>query len=151
MTGPKPFPFPIGIGTDVCRVNRIAAILRHEYTRNRWARKIFTRLEWPALCRKMQRIEKAIGEPIGRADVANYGKIGDENDAVARYYDNTIWMLPRLPEYSSVPKDNDSYWSVIADERSALGSLARHLAGRSDFLQKSGSRGRSFTDKVLHQ
>ena len=133
MTGPKPFPFPIGIGTDVCRINRIAAVLRHEYTRNRWARKVFTRLEWPALCRKMQRVEKAIGEPIGRADRASDEKLGNENDTVARYYDNTIWMLPRLHEYSSIAKDDDSYWSLIADERSALGSLARHLAGRSVF------------------
>ena len=133
MTGPKPFPYPIGIGTDVCRVNRIAAILRHEYTRNRWARKIFTRLEWPALCRKMQRVAKVTGEPIGRADITREEKKGNVN-AVARYYDNTIWMLPRLPEYPSISGDDDSRWSVIADERSALGALTRHLAGRSDFL-----------------
>ena len=82
----------------------------------------------------MQRVEKAMGDPIGRANTASDEKLGNENDAVARYYDNTIWMLPRLPEYSSIAEDDDSYWSVIADERSALGSLARHLAGRSDFL-----------------
>ena len=134
MPAPKPFPFPIGIGTDVCRVNRIAAILRHEYTRNRWARKIFTRLEWPALCRRLQRVEQAIGEPIGQADVASDQKLEDEDPANAKYYDNKIWMLPRLSGHSSTFKDESSYWSVIADERSALGALARHLAGRLDFL-----------------
>ena len=82
----------------------------------------------------MQRVEKAIGEPIGRADRASDEKLGNENDTVARYYDNTIWMLPRLHEYSSIAEDDDSYWSLIADKRSALGSLARHLAGRSVFL-----------------
>ena len=84
----------------------------------------------------MQRTEKAIGEPIGRADVANNEQLGNKTDAVAGYYDNTIWMLPRLPEYSSIPEDNDSHWSTIADERSALGYLARHLAGRSDSLTR---------------
>ena len=82
----------------------------------------------------MQRAAKATGEPIGRADVASDEKLGNKNDVVARYYDNTIWMLPTLPHYSSISEDDASYWSVIADERSALGSLARHLAGRSDFL-----------------
>ena len=82
----------------------------------------------------MQRVEKAIGDPVGRADTAGDEKLGSENDAVARYYDNTIWMLPRLPQDPSISEDDDFYRSVIADERSALGSLARHLAGRSDFL-----------------
>ena len=134
MFAPKPFPFPIGIGTDVCRVNRIAAILRQEYTRNRWARKIFTRLEWPALCRRFQDVEKAIGEPVGQADTASDHNLEIEDHATARYYDTEIWMLPRLSGYSSICENENSYWSVIDDERSALGALARHLAGRSDFL-----------------
>ena len=134
MIAPKPFPFPIGIGTDVCRVNRIAAILRHEYTRNRWARKIFTRLEWPALCRRFQDVEKAIGESVGQADATNDQNLEIKDHVTARYYDNEIWMLPRLSGYSSICENENSYWSVIADERSALGALARHLAGRSDFL-----------------
>lgn len=134
MPAPKPFPFPIGIGTDVCRVNRIAAILRRENTRNRWARKIFTRLEWPALCRRLQRVERAIGEPVGQADVTSDQKVEDEDHAVPTYYNNRIWMLPRLSRYSSIFEDEKSYWSAIADERSALGALARHLAGRLDYL-----------------
>ena len=131
---PKPFPFPIGIGIDLCRVNRIAAILRHEHTLNRWARKIFTRLEWPALCRRMQRVEKVLGEPSGEANAGSDQVLGNESQAVANHYDNASWMLPRLSGYLSTFEVDDLYWSAIADERSSLGTLARHLAGRSDFL-----------------
>ena len=130
MTGPKPFPFPIGIGTDICSVNRIAAVLRHEFTRNRWARKVFTRLEWPFLCRRLRHLEKPTEIAIGRADVASDENLGHKSGVVRRYQEDTIWMLPRLP---SIPEDDDSYWSVVADKGSASGSLARYLAGRSDF------------------
>ena len=129
---PKPFPFPIGIGIDACRVNRIAAILRREHTRNRWVRKVFTRLEWPALCRRLQRIEKALGGPNGQADAAGDPELDSENDVIADHYDNSIWLLPRLSKYFSVFEDERLYWSAVADERSALGALSRHLAGRSD-------------------
>lgn len=131
---PKPFPFAISIGIDVCRVNRIAAILRHEYTRNRWARKIFSRLEWPGLCKRLRHVERATREPVGQIDAASSQKLDKENQAIAKNYDNAIWMLPRLSGYSSIVDDEKSYWSAIGDERSALGVLARHLAGRSDFL-----------------
>lgn len=130
MLAPKPFPFPIGIGVDMCRVNRVAAILRYENTRNRWARKVFTRLEWPALCRRLQRVEKAIGEPVGQADAARDQKLDDEDQAIAGYYENATWMLPRLSGYSSIFEDENSYWSAIANKRSTLGALAHHLAGR---------------------
>lgn len=126
---PKPFPFPISIGIDVCRVNRIAAILHHENTRNRWARKVFTRLEWPALCRRLQRVGKAAGE-----DSESDQKLEYANRTAAELYDNQMWMLPKLSGYSSTFEDEASYWSTVADERSALGTLARHLAGRSEFL-----------------
>lgn len=132
---PKPFPFPFGIGIDLCRVNRIAAILRHGHTRNRWARKVFTRLEWPALCRRLQRVEKALGEPLG--EEANAGSdqvLGNEIQAVANHHDNANWMLPKLTGYSSTFEVDEFYGSAIADERSTLGALARHLAGRLDFL-----------------
>lgn len=131
---PKPFPLPISIGIDICRVNRIAAILRHEYTRNRWARKIFSRLEWPGLCKRLRRAERVTREPVGQTDAASNQKMDKENQAIAENYDNTIWMLPRLSGYSSIFDDEKSYWSAIGDERSALGDLARHLAGRSDSL-----------------
>ena len=132
MTAPKPFPFPIGIGIDVCRVNRIAPILRHEHMRNRWARKVFTRLEWPALCERLQLAVKATEKPAGQVDKASVQKLDVEDQAVAETCDNSVWMLPRLSVCTSISADENSYESAIADERSALGALARHLAGRSD-------------------
>ena len=135
LMAPKPFPFAIGIGIDLCRVSRIAAILRHEHTLNRWARKIFTRLEWPALCRRLQRVEQSLGEPlVEEANTGNDRALGDESQVVARHHDNANWMLPKLSGYSLTFEVDEFYWSAIADERSTLGALARHLAGRSDFL-----------------
>lgn len=75
-----------------------------------------------------------MGKPSGQITAASDQKLDDENPAIAKYYDNAIWMLPRLSGYSSIFEDEKSFWSAIADERSALGALARHLAGRSDFL-----------------
>ncbi len=150
MTAPRPFPFPLGIGTDVCRVNRIAAILRYEYTRNRWARKVFTRLEWPALCRRLQRLEKTTGEPAGQVDVTSDQKLGKEDQTVARNSETAIWMLPRLSRYSSIFEDENSYWSTIADERSALGALARHLAGRSEVPRGVTSKCFSLANNTLN-
>ena len=60
--------------------------------------------------------------------------LGSESQAVANHYDNANWMLPKLSGYSSTFEVDELYWSAIADERSTLGALARHLAGRSDFL-----------------
>ena len=148
---PKPFPFPIGIGVDMCLVNRVAAILRYEHARNRWARKIFTRLEWPALCRTFQRVENAIGEPVGQPDAASDQKLDNEDQATPGYYDDAIWMLPRLSGYSSTFDDEKLYWSAIANKRSTLGALAHHLAGRSDFLCGPGFWDYLFTDNALHQ
>ena len=148
---PKPFPFPIGNGIDVCRVNRIAAILRHENTRNHWARKVFTRLEWPALCRRLQRVEEAAGQPDGHNGPTSNEKLESEHQIVADRYDNAIWMLPKLSGYSSTFEDENAYWSAIADERSALGGLARHLAGRSDVSSESGSEDCLLTDNAFDQ
>ncbi|KAL8967383.1 MAG: hypothetical protein Q9197_005458 [Variospora fuerteventurae] len=50
---PKPFPYPIGVGVDICHIPRLYATLGHpsEYV-TRWARKIFTRQEWPCLFKR---------------------------------------------------------------------------------------------------
>ncbi|KAI4101449.1 MAG: hypothetical protein L6R37_004924 [Teloschistes peruensis] len=50
---PKPFPYLIRQGVDICRVSRVSKILEkpsHELLR--WALKIFTRQEWPQLWRQ---------------------------------------------------------------------------------------------------
>lgn len=64
---PKAFPFPIGVGTDICQIHRIAAILRRRETRERWARKVFTRLEWPSLWRAFQRCQLSTTDRRGNS------------------------------------------------------------------------------------
>lgn len=49
---PKPFPYPLGIGTDICHIHRIHCLMQNESTVNRWLRKVSSRLEWPYLVRK---------------------------------------------------------------------------------------------------
>ena len=134
---PKPFPFQIGVGVDICRINRIASILRPVSTRNRWARRVFTRLEWPALCRRFDCAANAKKECDEESEVLK--NRSDRNGKLdhADKIDSAAWMLPSLSPYSSILEDEDetAYWSAIADDRSALGVLARHLAGRLGFLR----------------
>lgn len=48
--GPKPFPYPIGVGIDICQFTRLYHNLSHDSERvTRWARKVFARREWPIL------------------------------------------------------------------------------------------------------
>lgn len=51
--GPKPFPFSIGIGTDICQVSRVRHIAADVTLWNSWARKVFTRHEWPTLYQRI--------------------------------------------------------------------------------------------------
>ncbi|KAI4169866.1 MAG: hypothetical protein LQ343_005415 [Gyalolechia ehrenbergii] len=47
---PKPFPYPIGVGVDICHIPRLYNLVgkRTHYV-TRWAKKVFTRLEWHRL------------------------------------------------------------------------------------------------------
>ncbi|KAL8940562.1 MAG: hypothetical protein Q9216_002750 [Gyalolechia sp. 2 TL-2023] len=50
---PKPFPYPIGVGVDVCHIPRLYKVIgKPSVYVTRWAKKIFTRLEWPHLWQK---------------------------------------------------------------------------------------------------
>ncbi|KAL8809861.1 MAG: hypothetical protein Q9200_003044 [Gallowayella weberi] len=51
---PKPFPFPIGVGVDICHVSRLSRLLLNKQDDfvTRWARRVFTRHEWPHLWEK---------------------------------------------------------------------------------------------------
>lgn len=131
---PKPFPFPIEVGVDICRTARIASLLRQERTRNRWAQRVFTRLEWSALVRRFQRVDRADGETYSQAQARQqqlkYARQEPEEGMGDPQQD--IWMLPKLSSLTSILEDQDAYWSAIGDDRSRLGILARHLAGRSE-------------------
>ena len=49
---PKPFALPLSVGTDIARVSRFTNLTKNELNFNRFAQKIFTRLEWGFLARK---------------------------------------------------------------------------------------------------
>ena len=129
---PKPFPFPIEVGVDICRTARIASLLRQERTRNRWAQRVFTRLEWPALVRRFQRVDRADGETYKQAQKRQqqlrYAR--QEAKEGMGIMEQDIWMLPKLSFLTSILDNQEAYWSAIGDDRSRLGILARHLAGR---------------------
>ena len=133
---PKPFPYPLGIGVDVCKVNRIAQFLRNDSLRNRWARKIFTRLEWPALWSvflKTQRATTGRGGGVNGKDWTAGQRSYQSFSGKEFHSDDSIWMLPVIPD-ALMSRDatvggNDPEKS-INNERSPIGLLARHLAGR---------------------
>lgn len=124
---PKSFPFPIGVGVDVCKINRIAALTRQDDLRSRWARRVFTRLEWAGLCRRCQRANILEGEPIKQTK-----REMQKNTDSKKRSGSDIWSLPKLSKYSEILENDDqsAYWSAITDGRSRLGKLARYLAGR---------------------
>ena len=50
---PKPFPFAIGVGTDICRVARLVNVANDAVRLNLWAKRVFTRLEWPMVYERL--------------------------------------------------------------------------------------------------
>ena len=117
---PKPFPFPFSIGVDICNIKRVAAILRRENVCNQWARKVFTRLEWRALCERF--IEANRSEERSRENSMQDNKNIEGRDHSC--------LLPKLSRHSRVLDDPTLFLSTLADARSQLTILARHLAGR---------------------
>ena len=125
---PKPFPFPLGIGIDVCKIPRIARLISNPQARDRWAQKVFTRLEWPELCRRMDRVQSttvtnAQGENPYRNPLS--GNRVTHTRESARI-DKSIWMLPEI----SPQCFNWENGRIIYDSQSPMGALIRHLAGR---------------------
>ncbi len=60
---PKQFPYPIGIGIDVCKPLRILRIMQDHRKLNAWLRKVFNRLEWPFLVSQFKNAEDGSGGP----------------------------------------------------------------------------------------
>ena len=50
---PKPFPFALGVGTDICRVARLVPVANDAVRLNLWAKRVFTRLEWPMVYERL--------------------------------------------------------------------------------------------------
>lgn len=60
--GPKPFPYSIGVGVDICSFTRFYHVLRHDSEKlTRWARRVFACQEWPSL---HQKIYQASDQPM---------------------------------------------------------------------------------------
>ena len=118
---PRPFPFPLSTGVDVCYVNRIAGILRRDETRDRWIQKVFTRLEWPEMC---DRIEAA---NVG----VSYKEYKDTKDDLEGGNSKSgAWELPNLNNHVTTLSENKLFTAAISDFRSNLGRLARFFSGR---------------------
>lgn len=121
---PRPFPYPISSGIDACSVHRIASILRSPDLTNRWARRVFTRLEWPGLWSRFLETQRALAASGGshwRQSVLDNQLAKIRHPSIV---DESVWMLPRL----SVNAPHDTV-RPLEDQVSFMG-LARHLAGR---------------------
>ena len=133
---PKPFPYPLGIGVDVCKVSRVMRLIQNYRLCNRWARKVFTRLEWPALWDRMKEAQLTATADTGNGHRKD-SLIGIEDDPTRTQSsaptDNFIWMLPDVSEDRCGSSDSEA----VSHEHSPLKVLARHLAGRYGRLVSS--------------
>ena len=123
---PKPFPFPLGIGIDVCKSVRIVHFLQSSRLSNQWARKVFTRLEWPDLLRQFESTR------LQMVDVTGDAIRIDRNSMDTRYG----WLLPDIP----IKGSNDDLYGIrsretvsgesLIHEHTPTASLIGYLAGR---------------------
>ena len=125
---PKPFPYPLNIGTDLCSVQRIAGLLNHRRPREQFIRRNFTRLEWPLIWKSFQRASDSPNSynawiNPNTASVSRLEQIAkaDERPLAEEL---SIWSLP---EWS---KPRKSYNEDVLEESSPIGNLVRHVAGR---------------------
>ncbi len=118
---PKPFPYPFRVGIDVCKVSRITKIHRDVKFRNLWARRVFTRLEWPALLRKYLDTQRLLM-------VNAQGKLDKE---IQDHDAHNFWMLPDFPPSPFDPPPPEFVGLENArDFPAPILHLMRHLAGR---------------------
>ena len=103
---PKPFPYPLAIGIDVCKVGRMYQLMRKGPRMTSFARRVFTRSEFMAL--RLRFLKMHADDPET--------KIPEEDPA---NYENCQWTLPSL--------------KFDEDTRNAdpnIFRLAEYLAGR---------------------
>lgn len=120
---PRPFPYPLGTGIDICKVSRVANIIRDDGNATRWVAKVFSRLEWPAIWRRFKEAQLRID--AGRSDeqLANLTAIAKnhfncvKNSPLER---SSCWTLPQL----YIPEVPGGRSNPIFE------NLVQHLAGR---------------------
>ena len=105
---PKPFPFPLSVGSDICSMERIGSIVHAPTSFNRFARRVFTRLEWPSL---LDMISKTGAKHL----ISNR--------------DYAYRLEKRLP-ILYLPTIDISNTILTGEEKSNEGELVRYLAGR---------------------
>lgn len=125
---PKPFPYPLNIGIDLCSVQRIAGLLSHRRPREQFITRNFTRLEWPLIWKSFQRASDSpnsynawINPKIASLSRLEQIAKADERPLAEEL---SIWSLP---EWS---KPRKSYNEDVLEESSPIGNLVRHVAGR---------------------
>lgn len=125
---PKPFPYLLDIGTDLCSVKRIAGLLSHRRPREQFIRRNFTRLEWPLIWKSFQRAsDNSDGYDawITRKTASvSHLEQSAKDDMRPSPEESSIWSLP---DWS---KPRKSYNEEVLDENSPIGNLVRHIAGR---------------------
>lgn len=148
---PKPFPFLFGVGVDIAQVARFTRLLeRGDQEFLRWARRIFTRLEWPALqeqCRLWNPLEKSSKDPqtilqspgsLSSEDVHRKGQQqeGSMNSGLSalltrpftrntsKEQNQVNWPNPFLPQLQA-PTD-----STFTRDTSQRTKLAQYISGR---------------------
>ena len=111
---PKPFPFPLGIGIDIVKISRLAGILKDEKRFNQWARRVFSRLEWPQILHACQ--------PAARQIRSIDGTANDSNPHANTRQGPTSFHSPVLPDVWAFGK--------IHSMSEVTFNLAQFLAGR---------------------
>ena len=108
---PKPFPFPLGVGIDVCQTERILNIIEDGDRLNRWARRIFTRLEWPWIYQKI-----------------NLAYEGIQTQALSESTSEAELLLPQVSKDILLDYKTRADLSFVS---SRINNLAQFLTGRS--------------------
>jgi hypothetical protein len=111
---PKPFPYPIGIGIDVCQPIRVLKLLTDSRTLNHWLMKVFNRLEWPAL-RSRFKLADNVSPHIA--------EIGALDEFLPVSVDGEQSLILRQPWRPTTG-------STLNNAPAVTSALAQHLAGR---------------------
>lgn len=98
---PKPFPFPLGVGVDIMELSRLKPLLGNQYALNRWAQKIFNRLEWPDLLKVFRTVSVQDRRPQSQSQLL-----------LPKFPAENLQPTEKIMEYLGgrlVPKDFEPY------------------------------------------
>ena len=132
---PKAFPFAFNVGTDLCSVHRIADLLRQRHVRDRFVRRISTRLEWAQIWRFFQWVsltQQNIHSDIIASKDCDSRAIEEVFGATASYSkaNSTTWTLPDISNPYNAFGSPEAFDCAVKEGASPLAALLRHLGGR---------------------